>query len=51
MTDKRVWVIKSISGGVVQLVRGCWTTREAAEKAIPDYEKKYLGVDYLVVNS
>lgn len=48
--NKYVWIIKSIPGGVVQIVRGAFSTREQAEKAIPDYDRKYYGVDYLIVN-
>lgn len=50
MNDKRIWVIKSIPNGVVQLCMGAWSTREQAEQAIPEYNKKYYGVDYMTVD-
>lgn len=48
--NDRMWVIKSKSSGVVQIVRGVWTTRESAEKSIMEHERAYYGVDYMVVN-
>lgn len=49
MKLQELWVIKSKSGGVVQLVMGAYTTREKAEASIPEYNKQYYGVDYLEI--